>query len=150
MNCMLSGSMVGLMVTSSKRTYATCCVTPACCTQSPCPCGRLPLTRTSTGDTQRLKGRSGTVSVGSPGAHKILFEPFKHLWWVWGLIRNAISPLLPSCWGFSFALGCEVSFFGGIQHSPVDGCSAVSCNFEVLTGEDERTSFYSSILYSNP
>ena len=37
-------------------------------------------------------------------------------------------------------------FFGGIQHSPVDGCSAASCNFGVLTGEDERTSFYSVIL----
>ena len=27
----------------------------------------------------------------------------KFLWWVWGLILNAILPLLPSCWGFSFA-----------------------------------------------
>ena len=25
-----------------------------------------------------------------------------------------------------------VSFFGGIQHSPVNGCSAASCNFGVL------------------
>ena len=54
-----------------------------------------------------------------------------------------------SVWGFSFALGCGVSFFGGIQHSPVDGCSAASCNFEVLAGEDERTSFYSAILKCN-
>ena len=30
-----------------------------------------------------------------------------------------ILPLLHSCWGFSFALGCRVSFCGGIQHSPV-------------------------------
>ena len=37
-------------------------------------------------------------------------------------------------------------FFGGIQHSPVNDCSAVSCNFGVLTGEDEHTSFYSVIL----
>ena len=62
---------------------------------------------------------------------------------------NAISPLLPSSWGFSFALGHRVSFFGGIQHFPVDGYSAVSCNFAVLTGEDEGTSFYSAILESN-
>ena len=34
-------------------------------------------------------------------------------------ILNAVLPL-PSCWGFSFALRCEVSIFGGIQHSPVD------------------------------
>ena len=53
---------------------------------------------------------------------------------------------LPSCWGFSFALEHGVSFFGGIQHSPVDGCSAESCNFGVLPGEDEHTSFHSSIL----
>ena len=33
-----------------------------------------------------------------------MFEPSKHLWQVWGLILNVISPLLPSWWGFSFAL----------------------------------------------
>ena len=48
--------------------------------------------------------------------------------------------------GFFFALGLGVSFSGGIQHSPVDGCSAASCNFGVLTGGDERMSFYSAIL----
>ena len=37
-------------------------------------------------------------------------------------------------------------FFGGIQHSPVNGCSAASCNFGVLTGKDEHTSFYSIML----
>ena len=88
------------------------------------------------------KGMYGSVSVESPGELKVLFEPSKHLWWVWGLILNAISPFLPSCWGFSFVLGCGVSYFGGIQHSPLDGCSAASCNFRVLTGDDECTSFY--------
>ena len=62
------------------------------------------------------------------------------------LILNVISPLLPSCWGFSFALGHGLYFFGGIQHSPVDGCSATSCNFGVLTGEGKCTSFYSAIF----
>ena len=75
-----------------------------------------------------------------------MFEPSECLWQVWGLTLNMISPLLPSCWGFSFALGCGLSFFGGIQHSPVDGCSAASCNFGVLAREDECTSFYSTIL----
>ena len=57
------------------------CHTQVCCAQSPCPCSRPLLTRTSTGDTQTLKGRSGSVSVGSlgPGVHKILCEPSKHL-----------------------------------------------------------------------
>ena len=78
--------------------------------------------------------------------HNILFEPSKSLWQVWGLILLVISPLLPSCCSFSFALGHGISFFGGIQHSPVDGCSAVSCNYGVLLGKDEHPSSYSAIL----
>ena len=80
---------------------------------------------------------------------QVLFEPSKHLWWVWGLILNVILLLLPSCWGFSFAIRCGVSFFGGIQQSPFNDCSAVSRNFGVLTGEVERTSFYSTTLFDN-
>ena len=38
-----------------------------------------------------------------------MFEPSEHLWRVWGLIKNAILPFLPSCWGFSFTLGHGVS-----------------------------------------
>ena len=45
--------------------------------------------------------------------------------------------LCPWTWGV---------FFGGIQHSAVSGCSAVSWNFGVLSGEDESTSFYSTIF----
>ena len=95
------------------------CHTLVCSTQSPCPHGRQLLTRTSSGDTQTHKGRSDSVSVGSPGAHKVLFEPSEHLWQVCGLFLNVISPLLPSCWGFSFTLGCRVSFFGSGQFSSV-------------------------------
>ena len=57
-SCVSSGgSMVGLMVTSSKRAYAipTSAApshTQICCTQSPCPCGRPLLTCTSAEDTQ--------------------------------------------------------------------------------------------------
>ena len=39
-----------------------------------------------------------------------------------------------------------IFFFSGIQHSPDDGFSAASCNFGVLAGEEELTSFYSVIL----
>ena len=82
--------------------------------------------------------------VGSLGSdeHMVLFEPSEHLWRVWGLILNVILSLLPSFGGFSFALGNGVSFWGGIEHPPVNGFSAVSCNFAGLTGEDEHTSFY--------
>ena len=90
--------------------------TQVCCTQS--PCGRPLLTRTSPGDTQTQFWLNLCGFLG-PGAHKVLFEPSKCLWQVWGLILNVILPLLPSCWGFSFALGRGISFFGGIQHSPV-------------------------------
>ena len=86
--------------------------------------------------------------MGSPGVYKVFFEPSERLWWVWGLILKEISPFLLSFWGFSLALGCGVSFFGGIQHSPIDGCSVASCNVGVLAGEDERMSFYSAILIS--
>ena len=135
------------MATSSKRAYATLFVTQVCYSQSPWPRGRPLLTCASTGVTETLKGRSGSVSVWplGPGAHKVLFAPSWHLSWVRGLILNMILALPPSCWGF-FALGCGVSFFGGIQHFPVDGCSAMGCNFGVLAG-DECTSFYSTVLH---
>ena len=95
-----------------------------------------------------LKVRSGLVSYRFPAS-----------WCTQGVLwalraslvamrfnSKCIFPLLPSCWGSSFALGCGVSFFGGIQYSPVNGFSAVSCNFGVLTGENEHMSFYSAIL----
>ena len=112
------------------------------CTQS--RCSRPLLTHTSAGDTQTqfwLSLCRVSVSWWAQG----LFQPSEHLLWVWDLILNMILPFLLSCWGFFFALGCKVSFFGGIQHSPVDSCSAASCNFGVLA-EDERTSLYSTIL----
>ena len=116
------------------------------CNQSPyiCPCSRPLLTRTSAGDTDTQFWLCLCGSLG-PGAHKVLFEPPSVSGKYGVLILNVLSPLLPSYWGFSFALGHGVSFFGGIQHSSVDGCSAVSCNFGVLAG-DECTSFYSVIL----
>ena len=55
------------------------CHTQVCCAQSPCPCGRPLWRHTSARDTQTLKGRSDSVSVGSLGAHKVSFEPSKRL-----------------------------------------------------------------------
>ena len=148
MGHLLGGSMVGLMVTSSKKTYTRRCASQVHCSQSSCTRSRTLLTYASREDTQTLKFRSGSVSVGclGPGVHKVFLSPLRVSGGYGVLVLNAISPFLPSCWGFSFTLGCGVSFFGGIQHSPVDGCSAVSCNFGVLAGEDEHTSFYSAIL----
>ena len=119
-SCISSGgSMVELMVTSSERAYA---IPRSAAPRAPAPeavhCCPVPPQET-------LKPRSGSVSAGplGPGAQG-LFEPPKCLWRVWGLILNAISPLLPPCWGFSFAQRCGVSFLGGLQHSPVNSCSA--------------------------
>ena len=74
--------MVEVMATSSMRLYVTRGASQICCSQSPYPRDRPLLTRDSAGDTQALKGRSGSVSVGSlgPGVHKVLFELSKHLW----------------------------------------------------------------------
>ena len=134
----------GVNATSSKRAYAIPrSAAPRALTPAAGHCWHIP-------PQEMLKhsGRSGSLSVESPGVHKVLFEPSEHLWWlwgliltehlwqVWGLILNVIFPLLPSCWDFSFAFGCGVYFFCGIQHSSVDSCSAVSCYFGVLTGDE--------------
>ena len=70
------------------------------------------------------------------------------------MILNEISPLLASSpWRVKGNLGLPlfpwmwgIFFFGGIQHSPDDGCSAASCNFGVLAGEDGHMLFSSTIL----
>ena len=61
----------------------------------------------STADPYLLRRHPNTVLAQSlgPGVQKVIFEPSEPLWQVWGLILNAISPLLLSCWSFSFALG---------------------------------------------
>ena len=95
-----------------------------CCTQSPCPCGRplLYLCRRHS----NTQGRRGSVSVGSPDVHKVLFVSSEHLWQVWSLILNVISPLLPSCWASLLRLDVGYLFLMGIQHSPIEGCSAAA------------------------
>ena len=80
------------------------CHTQVYCMQNPCSCSSALLTHTSSGDTQiqfclSLCGVSGTWCAQG------MFEPSECLWWVRGLVLNVISCLLPSCWGFSFALG---------------------------------------------
>ena len=122
------------------------CHTQVCSIQSPCPCGRPLLTCTSAGDNQTLKGRSGSVSVGSPGAHSSCLSPRVSLAGIGFDSNCAFAPptiilgllLWPWTWDI---------FFGGIKHPPVDGYSAASCNSGVLAGEDEHTSFCSTTLW---
>ena len=139
-SCVSSGgSIVGLMVTSSKRAYA---ITQVCCTQSPWSCGRPLLTHTSAGDKHSKADLAQSLWCTQRFIWAIRVSLAGN-----GFDSNTILPLLPSCWSFSFALGCGLSFFGGIQHSPVDGCSAASNNFGVLAREDKHTSFYSTIFH---
>ena len=95
------------MATSSKRTYATGLLHPE----------SLPLQQ-ATADLylhRSLKHRSVSVSVWSlgPETHNVLFKSSKHLWQVWSLILNMISPLLPFCWDFFLVFECGVSFMMG-------------------------------------
>ena len=104
-SCVSSGSsVVELMATSSKRAYAT--------PRSTAPRG--PALWQAIADPYLHRRCSNTVlsqSLWGPGSWYAqgLFEPSEHLWQEWGLILNATLPLLPCCWGFSFALGRGVS-----------------------------------------
>ena len=107
---LLGGSIVAQIVISSKRAYATPCMTQVYCSQSPCPHSWPLLTHASAGDTQTLwQVWLSFCGVSGSWCAQGLFDPSKCLWWVWGLILNVTSPLLPSCLGFSFAFGREVS-----------------------------------------
>ena len=115
MGHLLSGCMVGLMVTSFKRIYATCSSSQACWsfgaphTEPLSHCWPV-LPQETLKHSKSGLAQSLVVSL-SPGVQEVLFEPSKHIWWVWGLIPNMISPLLPSCWFSSFAIGLGVFFF---------------------------------------
>ena len=67
---------------------------------------------------------------------------------VMGFYFIVIAPLLLSLCSFFFVCGCGISF-DGFQYPPFNGCSTASCNFGVLTGEDEHPSFYSATLNWN-
>ena len=104
------------------------CHTQICCTQSPCHSHWWPIPPQDT-----LKHRQVWLSLcGVSWCMQFLFEPSEHLWWVWNLILNAISPLLSSCWGFSFVLGCGVSFF---WWDPAFSCRWLFSEKTLVSGE---------------
>ena len=63
----------------------------------------------------QMQGPQSLMGSLDPGAHKVLFEPSKHLWQLWCLIPNVILPLLPSYWGFSFAMDMVYLFLVEFQ-----------------------------------
>ena len=56
-----------------------------------------------------------------------------------GFDFHVIAPLLLVAFPLSLAPGC--SFFGGLQHPPVNGGSAARCVFGALAGDDEHMSY---------
>ena len=148
MGCLIGGSMVGLMATSSRKAGATRWVTQVCCSQSPCLHGRALLAHASAGDKHTKAGVAQSLGVSA----SCCTQGF-----VWVLQASPVSMGFDSKRNFApptILLGLLLCpwtwgiFFGGIQHFPANGCSAASCNFGVLAGEDEYTSFYSAILDS--
>ena len=81
--CLLRGSMVGL----------TCWASLVCCSQSPCPHSSPLLTHDSTGDTQTLKGRSGSVFWGVLACTRIKLRKEKNNR-MGNLFKNSRSNLL--------------------------------------------------------
>ena len=102
-------------------------------------------------ETLRYSQTGLTVSCGDhcsfsldPSVHKVLFVPYKSLWQVWVFILTWWHPFYRLIAAFPLSLNVRY-LLGGCQHPPVHGCSAASCNFGVLTEEDERTSLCSTI-----
>ena len=94
--------------------YATHWVIQVCCSQSLFPQQTTadPYLCTRHSNNQRqvwlsLCGRDVWVSVGT----RFCLSPPNISGKLWGLILNAILPLLPSYLGFSFAFGIGISFF---------------------------------------
>ena len=114
------GSFVGLLGTSSKRSYAT---PRTAAPRAPAPaaghCWPVP--------TQE------TLKHSKAGLAQSLWGLLVHTGFVWALRTSLAGMVFDSKWDFApptILLGfllCPwtwVSFFGGIQHSPVDGFSS--------------------------
>ena len=144
---LLSGSMVELMAASSTSVYAACCASQVCCSQSPPPHGSRcsPRLHRRQSNTQRLVWLSLCGVSGSQCTHSFVWVLWASLVGMGFHYKHDFTPptiLL----GLRYCPWTWVSFFGGIQHSPLDGCSTVGFNFGALTGEDDSMSFYSAIL----
>ena len=139
------GSMVGLMATSSKRAYA---IPRSAAPRAPAPAA---VHWWSVPSQETLRHSSGQ---SLRGLCVLVWTRF--VWAIWaylvgkGLIQNAIPPLLPSCWGFSFALPCGVSFLLWDPTFSSQWLLVATCSFGDLAGEDERMSFYSASWKSLP
>ena len=121
--CLLSGSMVRLMVISSKRTYAIHHASRSAAAELLSPWQTTHSSPVSLQET--LKNTKAALAQSLVGYHESwCAQVFVLALWAslagMGFDLNAFLPLLQSCWGFSFASGHGESFFGGMEHSPVN------------------------------
>ena len=116
-------TMVGIMVTSFKRTDASMPWLPGLLYSWLWPCGRPLSTHTSTGDSWTFTGKSGSVSCGITAS----------LFWVLcsqGFVCALQKVCFPVLWKFCswIPLAFKVKFPGGSQslcHTPGSGKSVV-------------------------
>ena len=141
MGCLLSSSVVGLMVTSSKRAYAT---PRTAAPRAPAPvaghCWPGPPQETLKHSKAGLAQCMWSLLVSSRFCSRHL-----SVWQVWVLILNVISPLLLSFQGILLCLGQGAIFF---WWDPMFFCwwlFSSKFDFGVLA-EDESMSFYAAIL----
>ena len=150
--CVSSGSsMVGLMTTSFKRAYA---IPRSAAPRAPDSvaghCWPELLLTSAAADPSLCRKHWNPVLAQSLWG-SLVCTTFVWALWVSLMSRGFDSKcdfapptillgllLCPWMWG--------IFFFGRIQHSPVDGCSAAICNFGVLV-EVECTSFYSTWIF---
>ena len=136
MGHVLSGFLMELMMTSSKRAYVTGCVRP----RSAVP--KVPALQQVTADPYLLRRHSNTQrqvwlslcgvsgSWCTPGCVWALWESLVDMGFDLNVIFHLPTIFLGVCGGV-----CK------IQHSPANGYSAVSCSFGILSGENEHMSF---------
>ena len=99
------------------------CHTQICCTQSPCPCGRPVLTRTSSGDTQTSSVSVSVRSLG-PRGHRVCLGPPS----VSGgmLFDSKCDLALPTVLAGSSPLPLDVGYLLIVAPAPRSCCSS-SC-----------------------
>ena len=102
------------------------CHTQVCCTQSPCSCGSLPPTHTSTGDAQTQFCLSLCGVPESWCTQGFVWALWASLMGIGFDSKSEFTPL-PSCWGFPFALRCGVS-----SHSCSAPCSRCSSPYHLV------------------
>ena len=87
------------------------------------------------------------ISLQSKGLSRVFFNTTVQKYQFFSAQLSLYSNSYIHTWLLERTAVIDISFFGGISHFPVYSCSAVSCSFGVLAGEDERMSFYSAVFH---